>query len=221
MAEVRVYAGLPWWLSGKEYAFNAGDVGWIPGSGRSPGGGNGSPLQHSCLENPMNRGAWRATVHGVTESDTTERPRVHAQPLLCGLALGVSGDPSGPAFFLLRCLCLSCVSPWSPLLWGFPPRGSLDEEWTAEREWEQAPWGESAGASKPPWAPDCTGVGLSLGQAVERPALPPGAAGGQQPLSPGATTAIPPPQALGAPPWDERGGGPGGMAWSPCPGQCR
>ena len=55
---------------------NAGDVrdvGLIPGSGRSPGAGNGNPLQDSYLENPMERGAWRATVHGVCkESDTTE-----------------------------------------------------------------------------------------------------------------------------------------------------
>ena len=51
---------------------NAGDTGSIPGSGRSPGEGNGNPLQNSCLENPMDRGAWRATVHGVTkESDST------------------------------------------------------------------------------------------------------------------------------------------------------
>ena len=47
-----------------------GDVGLIPGSGRSPGEGNGNPLQYSCLENPMERGAWRATVHGVTKSQT-------------------------------------------------------------------------------------------------------------------------------------------------------
>ena len=58
--------GLPQWLSGKESACNAGtagDVGWIPGLGRSPGGGHGDPLQYSCLENPMDRGAWRAIVH--------------------------------------------------------------------------------------------------------------------------------------------------------------
>ena len=51
---------------GKESACNTGDLGSIPGSpGRSPGEGNGSPLQYSCLESPMNRGAWQATVHGV------------------------------------------------------------------------------------------------------------------------------------------------------------
>ena len=48
-----------------ESAYNAGDPGLIPGSGRSPGEGNGNPLQYSCLENPMDRGAWQATVHGV------------------------------------------------------------------------------------------------------------------------------------------------------------
>ena len=46
----------------------AGDVGWIPGSGRSPGGGNGNPLQYSCLENPVDRGAWRAIVRGAAKS---------------------------------------------------------------------------------------------------------------------------------------------------------
>ena len=47
------------------------DLGSVPGSRRSPGEGNGNPLQYSCLENPMDRGAWRATVHGVAESDKT------------------------------------------------------------------------------------------------------------------------------------------------------
>ena len=46
------------------------DVGSIPGSGRSPGDGHGNPLQYSCLENPMDRGAWQVTVHGVTKSWT-------------------------------------------------------------------------------------------------------------------------------------------------------
>ena len=49
-------------------AGDAGDVGSIPGWGRSPGGRNGNSLQHSCLENPMDRGAWRAAVHGVEKS---------------------------------------------------------------------------------------------------------------------------------------------------------
>ena len=49
----------------KEFACNVEDPGSIPGSGRSPGEGNGNPLQYSCLENPMDRGAWQATVHGV------------------------------------------------------------------------------------------------------------------------------------------------------------
>ena len=50
----------------KKLPTNAGDAGSIPGSGRSPGGGNGNPLQYSCLKNPMDRGTWQATVHGVT-----------------------------------------------------------------------------------------------------------------------------------------------------------
>ena len=52
---------------------NAGDVGSIPGSGRTPAEGNGNPLQYSCLENPMDRGTWRATVYGSQESDTSEQ----------------------------------------------------------------------------------------------------------------------------------------------------
>ena len=60
--------GLPVGSEAKASACNAGDLDQIPG--RSPGGGNGNPLQYSCLENPMDRGAWRATVHGVAESRT-------------------------------------------------------------------------------------------------------------------------------------------------------
>ena len=59
--------GFPGGSDGKESACNAGDLGLIPGLGRSPGEGNGNPLQYSCLGNLMDRGAWRATVHGVTK----------------------------------------------------------------------------------------------------------------------------------------------------------
>ena len=59
--------------AGNSLPANAGDlrdVSSIPGMGRSPGGGHSNPLQYSCLENPTDRGAWQATVHGVAESDT-------------------------------------------------------------------------------------------------------------------------------------------------------
>ena len=55
-------------LDGKESACNVGDLGSIPGLRRSPGGGHVNLLQYSCLENPMDRGAWRATVHGITKN---------------------------------------------------------------------------------------------------------------------------------------------------------
>ena len=55
---------------GKESACNARDLGSIPGLGKSPGEGNGNPIQYSCLGNPMDRGAWWATVHGVAKSCT-------------------------------------------------------------------------------------------------------------------------------------------------------
>ena len=54
----------------KRLAYKVGDLGSIPGSGRSSGEGNDNPLQYTCLENPMDRGAWRATVHGVAKSRT-------------------------------------------------------------------------------------------------------------------------------------------------------
>ena len=62
------------WLSGKQSVVVniAGDAGSIPGLGRFPGRGNGNPLQYACLGNPMDRGAWWATVHGVTELDIAE-----------------------------------------------------------------------------------------------------------------------------------------------------
>ena len=68
---------LPWCLNGEESACNAEDLGSIPGSGRSPREGNGNPLQYFCLEDPMDRGAWQATVHTVVESDMTKQLNFH------------------------------------------------------------------------------------------------------------------------------------------------
>ena len=72
--------GFPGGSAVKNWPANAGDTGdagLISGLRRSPGAGNGTPLQYSCLENPMDRGVLCTTVHGVTESDTTEHAHVH------------------------------------------------------------------------------------------------------------------------------------------------
>ena len=84
--------GFPVGSADKESACNAGDLGSIPGLKRCPGGGNGSPLQCSCLGKPMDRGAWWASVHGVAESDMIEQLGLHAclgeEPeALCGTDL--------------------------------------------------------------------------------------------------------------------------------------
>ena len=69
----KYWNGLPRWLSGKESPASGrdtGDIGLIPGSGRSPGGGNGNPLQYSCLGNPMDRGVWQVKSMGSQKSQT-------------------------------------------------------------------------------------------------------------------------------------------------------
>ena len=71
---VKFRGGFPGSSVGKESACNSGDPGLISGSGRSPGKGNGNPLQYSCLGNPIDRGAWQATVHGVARHDLATKP---------------------------------------------------------------------------------------------------------------------------------------------------
>ena len=80
----------------KESTRNAGDLGSIPGLGRSPGGGHGNPLQHSCLENPMNRGAWQAIVHGVAKSHVTEQ-------------LGTSGECNDKFSIIVQMIFPCCL----------------------------------------------------------------------------------------------------------------
>ena len=65
---VPINSGFPGGSDDEESASNAGDLGSVPGSGRSTGGGHGNPLQYSNLENPMDRGTWQATVHGVAKT---------------------------------------------------------------------------------------------------------------------------------------------------------
>ena len=76
------------------YAGDIRDAGSIPELGRSPGGGHGNPLQYSCLENPMDRGPWRATVHRVAESNTTHNRSDLAHTPVCQLPLLLQFDTS-------------------------------------------------------------------------------------------------------------------------------
>ena len=70
MSPPSFFMGFPGGSDGKESACSVGDLGSIPGSGRSPGEGNGNPFQYSCPENPMERGVWQATVREIAKSQT-------------------------------------------------------------------------------------------------------------------------------------------------------
>ena len=76
-----IYTGFPASQMAKQSTCSAEDLGSIPASGRSPGEGKGNPLQYSCLENPMEGGAWWATVHGVTKSRTQLMTSLSLSPL--------------------------------------------------------------------------------------------------------------------------------------------
>ena len=99
-------SGFPWWLSGKEPMCQAEGPGLIPESGRSPREENGNSLQYSCLGNPMDRGTWWATVHGVAkELDTT-----HKQQNKNAVFYFI---PSQVLWFLIRHICLHISTSWS------------------------------------------------------------------------------------------------------------
>ena len=112
---------LPKWRSGKESVCQCRSCRRC-GLGRSPGGGNGYPLQYSCLENPMDRGAWWATVHGVAESDTPEHACMrHMGPLEASkpfFVLPESDPPMGTASLVLTALRVTApgVAMSPPLL---------------------------------------------------------------------------------------------------------
>ena len=102
---------------GKASAHNAGDPGSIPGLGRSPGEGNGNPLQYSCLENPMDGRAWQATVHVVTKSRTQLSDSTFHFPW----HLGTFSVHLFIYLFILCLLSLPCVRHWD----GLPSSGRL------------------------------------------------------------------------------------------------
>ena len=94
---------IPGGSDSKESAYKAGDPGFIPGSGRSPGVGNGTLLYYSCLENSVDKGAWRATFHGVTKSQTR----------LCDFTFTIYLVVSGLSCGMQDVCCIT----WSLLLW--------------------------------------------------------------------------------------------------------
>ena len=108
--------GFPGGASGKEPAckcrLDVRDTGSIPGLGRSPGGGHGNPLQYSGLENPMDRGAWRATFHGVAKSRPGDLPNPGIEPRSPTLqADSLPSEPSGKpidhGYYQIRYVCSS------------------------------------------------------------------------------------------------------------------
>ena len=126
---VFVCIGFPGGADGKESTYSAGDLGSIPGSERSLGGGHSNPLQYSCLKNPTDRGAWRATVHGVAKSwmDMTEWAWTNL--IVMYFRCGDGSFLSESLFSLVKCssiifwtisliqLSSFCLKPVSDIFW--------------------------------------------------------------------------------------------------------
>ena len=111
-----MYWGFPGGSNGEESACNVRDLGSIPGLGRSPGEGNGNPLQYSCLENLVDRGAWWATVHGVAKTDTTEwlTLSLYTEHLLCFWIFSWSKESLGlPKQYVVEFL----LNKWGSVKW--------------------------------------------------------------------------------------------------------
>ena len=115
--------GFPGDSDGRESACNAGDLGSVPGVRRSPGGGNGNPLWYSCLENPMDRGAWRATIHVVTRVGLNRATNTYLLSAILAIqwfdVTPISHSKTGPFSLLALSLhwsdhSLFCIS------WPFP-----------------------------------------------------------------------------------------------------
>ena len=103
---IYIYMGFPHSSVGKSSAYNAGGPGSIPGLRRSPGEGNGNPLRYSCLENPMDRGAWQATVLWITrvQHDLATKPptttTIYIYPFLLHVVYNAPSPCTFPSFFL-------------------------------------------------------------------------------------------------------------------------
>ena len=131
--------GFPRWLRGKEPNASAGDSGSIPVWVDSPGGGNGNPLQYSCLENPMDRGAWWATVHRVSKRWTWLSTRVQGpgpwidtnfwDPNIIVIRPGTFGGSDNWGFFSSDPPHCMWVIP-KPILWSFLQFQDAEVEWT-------------------------------------------------------------------------------------------